>query len=150
MKQKSINPNIIILYNLLQVISNLIYKYIYMSSESPIREFFKGFVPLKLATNPGVVSQLNKQFGSILDFEDIAFYKMRDQVSKKINLSTSDITNNFLYCFFISIVLLMLVYPKVKLLSYTKDNKSYPNLKNIIIIALIFSIVFLLYKNNFY
>lgn len=121
-----------------------------MSSESPIREFFKGFIPLKLATNPGVVSQLNNQFGSILDFEDIAVYKMRDQLSKKISISTLDITNNFLYCFFISIILLMLIYPKVKLLSYKKDNKIYPKVKNIIIISLIFSILFLLYKNNFY
>lgn len=121
-----------------------------MSSDSPIREFFKGFVPLKLATNPGVVTQLNNQFGSILDFEDLAFYEMRDKIAETSTLSTTDVTDKFLYCFFFSIILLMLVYPKVKLLSYTEEEKIYPKIKNIIIISLIFSIIFMLYKNNFY
>lgn len=121
-----------------------------MLSDSPIREFFKGFVPLKLATNPGVVTQLNNQFGSILDFEDLAFYEMRDKIAQNSTLSTTDITDQFLFCFFFSVILLMLIYPKINFLSYTEDEKIYPKIKNIVIISLIFSVVFMLYKNNFY
>lgn len=103
-----------------------------------IKDFFKGYDPIEAAIKP-------EESNTFKNYGDLARSKMFKSFKDKYQIT--QIFINFLFIFCISVTLLMLIYPKMKILSYKANDRLVPNRRNILIISAFIAVAFLLYSN---
>ena len=136
--------------------NNLIYFfYIYIME---LNTLFKEYSPIKFILNDNVINKMQDSNPVMLDYDDIAYRKMRSKLSDYLNIINENssfvykIPDNFFKAFFISFIVLFLISKKLSILSnenqYTKEKK--PKIIAISLFSILIAIVFIYFfaKNN--
>ena len=105
-------------------------------NEPNLKDFFQGYVPLQYAMEPTKSATFN-------DLQDQNFDLMYNILKNDYdyNQTPMNSSNNLIMSFCISVLVLMLISNKFKLLSKNDRNKKkVPNIKMILLVSLIISL----------